>query len=320
LVMDNNSTVNGNVYSNGDITGATLTRINGDAYAVDTINSVIVQNISASRFIDNSQVGGNADHYDLKRTNVTGNVSAHSMTGTPSDCVVGGNAIYNTISGCTISGTITTPNPTVPPDPTPQAFPVTDAQILEWQQAAEFGGVIGSQTITGVMSLGPIKINGDLELGNGSTLNMTGNIWVTGSVRLSNGSTLKLDPSWGDLSGVLLVGVTGSTSAGYTDINNISQIMGSGNAGSFTMVISLREGTAANAIQVANNAAGAIIYAPYGLIDVVNNAQLKEVSGYKIHMNNNAVINYDSGLQNANFTAGPGAGWQVADQSWQLLR
>jgi Tfp pilus assembly protein PilX len=39
LSMSSNSTINGNVYSNGNITGSSNSQINGDAYAVGTISS-----------------------------------------------------------------------------------------------------------------------------------------------------------------------------------------------------------------------------------------------------------------------------------------
>ncbi len=323
LVMDNNSSITGNVFANGNITGATGTNIYGDAYTAltNTINSVIVQGNSVSHNILDSQVGGNASHYDIKRTNITGNSSSHSMTGTPSNCSVGGSAAYNTISGCTITGAITTPNPSVPVDQAVQPFPIADDDILAWQQDAVDGGILSSsQTINGTVSLGPKKIQGNLTVTNGSTLIIRGTLWVTGQVRLSNGSTVKLDTGYGSASGIIIAGVQGDTAAGYIDINNIAQILGSGTAGSFTIMISLRNNISSPAIQVANNATGAILYAPQGLAEVVNNAQLKEITAYKLHLNNNADIVYDSGLANTNFSSGPGAGWELMPQSWQLLQ
>ncbi len=37
----------------------------------------------------------------------------------------------------------------------------------------------------------------------------------------------------------------------------------------------------------------------------------REVTGYKIQINNSAVIEYDAGLENANFASGPGGSWKL---------
>jgi len=40
-----------------------------------------------------------------------------------------------------------------------------------------------------------------------------------------------------------------------------------------------------------------------------------EATGYKLKLDNNAVITYESGLINSQFSAGPQGGWEIA--SWQ---
>jgi Tfp pilus assembly protein PilX len=316
--MDQNSTVNGNIYSNGSIIGANGATIDGDAIvagATGKIDAVRINGNSWSHFIEDSTVGGNASHYDLIRTTVTANASVYSM----SNCTINGNATYTTQFGCSIAGSQSTPNNNVPPDPSAEPLPIDDEQINGWEQEAENGGVLGSQTINGSVSLGPKKINGNIFISNGSTLTITGTLWITGNLTIDNNAILRLSPSYGSLSGVIVVGQEGSSTAGTISVYNNAQINGSGTSGSYLMLLSQKTGTATPAITIENNAAGAIYYAGTGQINLSNNGGGKEITAYKVFIDNNAVVTYESGLANANFSSGPGGGWEVADQTWQLL-
>jgi hypothetical protein len=66
---------------------------------------------------------------------------------------------------------------------------------------------------------------------------------------------------------------------------------------------------------VNNNAAGAIFYTSNGLILLSNNMLAREVTGYKIQIDNNAVIEYESGLESSIFSSGPGGSWIV--ENWK---
>lgn len=320
LTMDNNAIVNGNVYSNGTIDGANGARINGDAFSATStgsISDITIQNDSNSHSISNSTVGGNAYHYNLTTTTVGLNASVHSM----SNCTIGGTADYDTRSSCTVGGATTTPNDNEPSDPAVVQMPIDAAQISEWEIDAVSGGTVGSQTISGIATtLGPKKILGDLTLTNNSTLTLTGTVWLTGNIYFNNNTTIKLSSAYGTLSGVIIAGTAGTTTAGNITPYNNSIIEGSGTAGSYLMLLSQKVGTSLAAISVVNNAAGAIFYAGTGRIDVANNAGAKEITADRIHLNNNAVVTYESGLANANFSSGPGGGWEITGQTWQLLQ
>jgi Tfp pilus assembly protein PilX len=322
LKMDNNARINGNVYANGDIIGDNNgVRIAGTAIAAGATGKIDevddIDNDATAHFLEDVSVDGSTNSYDLLRGTVGGNVVATTIT----NCTIGGNATYDTKTNpCTIGGTQTTPNPADFVDPVIQALPISDEQIENWEQEAENGGDIGTQTVDGALSLGPKKISGNLILNNNSVLTVTGTIWATGQIILNQGSTIKLSSDYGGLSGVVLAGTLGSSSAGYIDAQNGSIILGSGTAGSYLMLLSQRNSATELAINVANTAAGAIFYAGYGLIDVSNIATAKELTAYKIHLNQNAVITYESGLADAQFSSGPGAGWAIADGTWQLLQ
>ncbi|MBI4363610.1 MAG: hypothetical protein HY545_02055 [Candidatus Doudnabacteria bacterium] len=321
LEMDNNSTVIGNVYSNGPIKGSSNgVKIGGTAVSAGAAGKIEdVQDIdgdATAHFLEDISVDGSTNSYSLLRATVGGNAVSDSI----SNCTIGGNATYDTKTNCTIGGTQTTPNPANFQDPANEPLPISDDQINAWEAEAEAGGVITSQTYSGISnSLGPKKINGNLKLDNNAVLTVTGTIWVTGEIKLSNGSIIQLDSSYGSLSGVVIAGTDGDSSAGYIELDNNSLVKGSGTAGSYIMLFSQRNNTGSTAIKTSNNADSAILYAGTGVVELDNNAQLKEVTSYKLKLKNGADVIYESGLANANFSSGPAGGWELLDQSWQLL-
>ncbi|MBI2607903.1 MAG: hypothetical protein HYW51_03705 [Candidatus Doudnabacteria bacterium] len=317
LEMTNSARVIGNVYSNGNIIGSNSARISGTAIAAGSsgkIDGMEVDENAMSHFLEDSSVGGSTNSFGLLRSTVGGNVVATTI----SNCTVGGNATFDTKASCTIGGSQTTPNPDDFIDPEAIGLPITDDQINVWEAEATAGGVIGSQVINGTVSLGPIKINGDLEVINFGRLTVTGTIWVTGKVTFSNSAIVQLAPSFGSTSGIILAGIEESTSQGFIDIKNSAQILGSGTAGSYLMLVSQRVDE--TAIKLTNSAQVSILYAPFGEIEITNSANLKEVVAYQLDINNSAVVTYETGLASANFSSGPAGGWEILDQTWQLIQ
>ncbi|MBI3952584.1 MAG: hypothetical protein HY336_01345 [Candidatus Doudnabacteria bacterium] len=318
LEMVNSSKIIGNVYSNGNIDGANSARIQGTAVSAEYfIEGMQVDGNATARSIQNSTIGGSANTYGLASSTVGGNVVATTM----SQCTIGGNAIFDLKVTCTIGGNQTVPNPDEFVDPEKIAMPISDEQIDAWEEEAEAGGVISSQNLSdGTTSLGPKKIDGDLILSNDATLIVTGTLWVTGKIEVKNRAIMRLSESFGTSSGVVISGVDGSTTAGYIEIDNTTQLLGSGTAGSYIMLLSQKEGTGSNAINMKNGTSSAVLYAGEGMIEVNNSGTLKEVTAYKLRITNTATITYESGLANAQFSSGPSGGWEILDQSWQLIQ
>ncbi|MGE5298131.1 MAG: hypothetical protein ACM3KM_03135 [Acidobacteriaceae bacterium] len=321
LEMSGSSAVLGNVYSNGDIIGQNPASIQGTAIAAGPtgkISNMTVLGSSYSHSIENSTVAGRADHFTMTRTDVAGDASVSQMVG---PCTVGGSAAFDTNSGCSISGSQFTPNDSIPPDPTPIPLPISYDQIDTWETDAAAGGTIGTLSYSsGTRTLGPKKITGDLVLTNTAELVVQGTIWVTGRIILNNSAVVRLDPNYGGLSGLLIAGTRGNTSDGYIEVTNSVRILGSGAEGSYMMLLSEHAGTSNIAIKTSNSGTAAILYAGDGLIEVNNFAALKEITGYKLRLNNNVSISYESGLANTLFTSGPGGGWEMLDRSWQLIK
>lgn len=244
----------------------------------------------------------------LSDIRVNGNARANTLV----NCSVGGSAYFQTNTGCSVTGT---QNPGTT-DSAPQALPISQAQIDEWEDVAQSGGVqSGNYTVNGSATLGPIKIEGDFTV-NG-TLYMTGPIWVTGDIKLVQNAILRVDSSVGP-SGVVLIAdnVINQASKGYIDIANNVIIAGNNYPSSFPMIFSTKIG---DAMKVTNNAAGAIFYASNGTVKVLNNAGGSQVTGYGIHLSENSTITYSTGLQSATFANGPGGSWAKVAGTYVII-
>ncbi len=320
LEMSNSSKIIGNVYANHDIEGSNSANIQGTAIVAGTgvISGMDVGgNAQAHTIRDSSNITGNVIASSFLNSRATGNVTADTI----SNCNIGGNAIYDTRSSCSVSGSSTTPNPNAYPVPPVLPLPISEEQIDGWEQEALAGGTLGSQSFSsGTRSLGPVKINGDLIISNTAEVIITGTIWVTGQLRLTNSGILRLSPSYGALSGVVVVGVDESPTNGYIELSNNTNAYGSGTAGSYLMLLSQREGTGSVAIKNSNSGTSAILYAGEGMIEISNSASMKEITAEKLKISNSASVTYETGLANTAFSSGPSGGWELQSGTWQLLQ
>jgi hypothetical protein len=191
-------------------------------------------------------------------------------------------------------------------DPTQLSMPISDQNIQDWKDAATAGGVHSGNYVVDdtTATLGPKQITGNLTVDNGGELTVTGIIWVQGNLIVNNNGNISLDPSFGTADGIIIVD-------GIVTINNNATFNGSGTAGSYMTV--LTTSYSSSAITLSNNAGAVALYAANGTIDVANNGTAKSLIGYYIHLNNNAIITYDNGITNANFSSGPSGSYHLAD-------
>ena len=283
IIMGNNSIINGNVFSNGNVSGrGTIT------------NTVTVA--TNGNGISDVEVGDNAYVHSCSDADIEGTLY-HVSGGIIDDCDYG-----NIID-------------LGPEEIEPEAMPIPPERIIDWKNEATSGGTFsGDYTISSgsPVSLGPIKITGNLIVNISAILNVTGLIYVEGDILVNNNVALRLDSGFGSQSGIII-------SDGKISIQNGSTVQGSGEENSFLMLLSTNNSIdpSSPAIDVRNNAAAAIFYASNGVISLNNNINIKEATGYKLSLSNNAVISYDSGLANASFSSGPGGSWQV--ENWEEI-
>lgn len=236
------------------------------------------------------------------------------LTGLISGISVGsagvGNVYSHTVNSSTIvgvnycqtgSGNNKACNTTLP-DPVAVDMPISEANILEWKEAASDGGTYtGNYTVNGTTVVyGPKKIIGDLTITNNAVLTLDGTLWVTGNVDISNNGTVNLAAWYGSSSGALIVD-------GTVTIGNNANFGGSGTSGSYILILSTS--TSTSAITLENNSGAVLLYAANGTVSVSNNAGAAGINGYRINLNNNATVTYQTGLANANFVNGPGGTW-----------
>lgn len=314
VIMENNTTIAGNVYSSGSVIGGNNnSQILGDVFVSGQGNGI--ENI----IIGKSSAPANGWAYYIKDSYIWGNAKA----------INGANISSTTVKGTTSYG----------PQPPGENLPITDATLSTWEGWAAAGnnGVpLGNTTINGIQSLGPIKIDGNLVV-NGQ-LRMTGIIWVTGDVIFNTGSYVYLDPSFGTNSSMIIADrPTDRNNYGKITVNPGTKICGSyalsywsdcynGTIpndptynGSYIMLLSTKNAPAIGnpAIYAGNNSKAVVYYTTQGILELRNNGAARAVTGGGLHINNNAIIEYDRGLINANFSAGPGGSWIVAE--WQVI-
>jgi hypothetical protein len=248
---------------------------------------------------------------------IEGNVRAHEII----NSAISGDAYYQTISGSSVSGDSYPGSPDSPIE----ALPISDSNIADWKADAESYGILNSSICSQPVD---IVINGgvlecDFSPAAGITITLNGTLWVKGNITLNNNTKLKLGSGYGTNSGVIIADDPGSElTDGKILVNNNVVICGSQGIngascfpsnGTYILMLSTHSGAATFAIDVRNNANGAIFYAHKGTANVNNNASLKEVTAYKLNLANNATVTYESGLANASFSSGPGGGWIISN-------
>jgi len=282
FVFQNNSHVNGNLYSNGDIIGSNGAYITGNAYVAGNTG-----------LISNMRIGyngtGDAHAHTIMNSTVTGTLYCKNGSGNNNPC--------NTVES----------------DPVARDMPVTDLDIATWENDAISGGTTyGNTIISSPTSLGPTEIVGNLTVN--SLLTITGTIYVTGNIIIN--STVKLDTSYGANSGILIsdgyiiinngvVFKNSGTSGSYI-------LFLSKSICDVSMLSSPCNGN--NAIQVGNTSTISIVSAQNGTVYFSNNAGVKKVVGNKILLKNNVGINYGGEMTNVDFTNELPDSWMIG--SW----
>ena len=288
IVLENSSSILGNIYSNGAVDGSGSNLIKGD-----------VVSAGADGLVDG--------------IHATSSVYAHTIQNSTADK----DAYYQVISGSTVIGTSHSGSA----DQSTTTLPISDAQIAQWESDAAAGGIIASPCpykITDTATIGSKKIVCDMEIsGTGYTLTLTGPLWIQGTLTIKNSPTIKIASSLGGASVALIADNSANRTTGSKIASGNSAVFeGSGTSGSFVLLVSqnrsAEDGGGEEAITFANGTSGAILaYAGHGEILMQNSVKLKEVTAYRIRLKNSAEVKYETGLANLLFTAGPSGGYTL---------
>lgn len=294
MKLYNNAIIKGSAFSNGPIYMDENSRITGNATSYGTTPT--------TSYISNGKVSGNANAFAIHETRVGGT----KTTG-----------VY-------------------PPAQDPPIAPAElETTIDTWEAAATAGGVFnGDKNISGINNtLGPIQINGDLNISNNSELKVTGTIWVQGNIHLSNGSKIYLDSAYGNNSGVIIADNKidrNDWTKGLIQISNNATVSGTDKNNpktpSYLLMFSTQSPMAPiepsnwmtyPAISVENNVLGGVYYAPFGSYAQSNVAQLRAVVANGIILRNNATLDYDGNWGNSGISTGPAGKWTITE--WLIL-
>ncbi|HCJ52476.1 MAG: hypothetical protein A2898_04355 [Candidatus Kerfeldbacteria bacterium RIFCSPLOWO2_01_FULL_48_11] len=318
------------VFMGGVPTSITGLRVPATAGGFVHANTIQTSNISANvecQIMESTTVAGDVECGSINQGTIAGNVTAENVT----NSVISGNLTCETESSNTVSGVKTCPTAVDPPvDAPPENMPISNAQIKQWEIDAEIGGVVTppggvgtTYTVPNGTTLGPVKIDGNLFITNSAQVTMNGIIWVKGNLTIDNNADIKLSPSFGSQSSVIIVDDPSyQQTQGKVVINNNGDIQGSGAADSYVMVASTNKGITAltdPAIHIQNNVSGAIFFTSQGMLEISNNAELNEATGYLLQLDNNVEVTYESGLASTSFTSGPGGIWRALDETWEEL-
>ncbi len=295
--LDNSAQVIGNVYSGGKIEGQNSNLIKGDV--ISSGQSGLINGITA-----------------------TGTAYAHTIK----DSNVGGDAYYQVLTNTTVSGTQHPGSPDQPNFP----LPISDTVISTWEEEAVAGGVISSPCpyrITANKTLGPVKITCDVEISGSPTITLNGPVWVTGNISIANTPIIKVASSAGAKSIVIIAdNPANRITSSQINLMNSSKFQGSGQAGSYVLLLSQNNAAELGslkgentAIDVNNSVGGALlVYAGHGEVMIQNSVSLKEVTAFRVYAKNTAKVIYETGLASLLFSSGPSGSWTV--KGWRENR
>lgn len=200
--------------------------------------------------------------------------------------------------------------------PVQQSWPISDGNIEEWKTEASDGGSTSTVSISNseVKSLGPIKINGNLNVTSGAILNLDGTIYVTGDVNVGSNAIIRANPALGSTGAILITDGRVISSGG-------GQFQGSGAPNSYILLVTTSSCPDSsgcdnqNAIEIIGGAGAVALNAQKGSISFSGGAQARQVTANKIIMAGGTSVIYESGLVNPSFTAGPSGSWKI--DSWK---
>ncbi len=291
FVLQNTSSVNGNVFSSGPITGSG-NYIYGDV--VSSGSSGLISGIHA-----------------------TGTAFAHTLQ----NSTVDKDAYYMVKTNTTVTGT-SYPNSADQPS---APLPISDEQISTWEDDALAGGIAtcsnGEYKITADATLGPKKIPCDLLIkGSGITVTIAGPIWVTGNITTQTSPILKISSILGNQNVPIIAdNRSNRLTSSIINLGQGTDFQNSGTVGSFVFMISqnnsAENGGSTEAISVGQSSNALVGYAGHGLIALSQSVSLKEVTAYKITLQNSANVIYDRGLASSLFSAGPTGGYNQIEWS-----
>ncbi len=203
----------------------------------------------------------------------------------------------------------------------PVGFPLTTAQIGQMEAQAANGNTIDCTSGCTISSgsIGPAKYDGDVLINGNVTL--TGTVWVKGNLTIDN--TITLSEAYGSDSGTIVAdNPDDDLNSGRIIVLSGGNAVGNSSADTYIMLLSMNKTTSDldGAIDVSNNLTAGVVYAHNGSVVLKNSADLKEVTGQRIVLQNGSQVTYETGLASVVFSSGPGGSWVYKKGSYQVIK
>jgi hypothetical protein len=225
--------------------------------------------------------------------------------------IVHGDAYYLSVNGGTVDGA------RHPGQPTPPArdLPAFDASF--WHDSATAGGTIdGDYSPADNSHLGPVKIDGDLIMGDDVDIVVDGPIWIKGDLVTGSNGGFALNGAFGQFGTVILADDPDDRGgSGRINLAAGADVSGSGQPTSHILFVSTNTSTSDTqpAVTVGSASDDAVFYAPDGALRLDDDAGAKAVAGYRLYVGQNAAVNRDQSAIGNSFSNSPGGVWRKAD-------
>lgn len=279
-------------------------------------------------------IGGNAYAETINDTEIKQHACYQNITGTVNTgqdtetCAVGSpapvpgtapvpcdnvNTTYNTGPYCHAgNGTLS-----------PVDFPLSSAQIAQMESLAadpSVGGTTNCPSGCTISSgqIGPRKYVGDVTIDGAVTL--TGTVWVVGNLYLND--TVTLSDGYGSQSGTIITdNAANPVNSGRIIVGNGGNAIGNATPKTYIMLLSMSQTLDDDngAIDVSNNLTAGVVFAARGSVVLKNSADLKEVTGQRIVLQNGSEVTYETGLASTVFSGGPGGSWIYERGTYQII-
>lgn len=236
----------------------------------------------------------------------------------------GGNVHANTIKNITMqagayykvieNSTAASYNPNSD-DPPPKVFPLSDANVADWENQAEQAGIFGGDITTCLTTLGETyrKIVGSVTFNSNCNVTVKTPLWITGDLTINSNNILRLSSEYGAASGVIVVD-------GKITLGSSNKLEGAGVGSSILMALSKYDSRTDGipAIIITNIGNSGVFYASRGIVEPGNHNTFKELTAWGIRLVNNGTLNYETGLSSTIFSSGPSGTYSLVKGTYQL--
>lgn len=253
-----------------------------------------------------TKIDGGSGKGILVKKDASGN-GGNAHANTIKDIIIQGAAYFqileNSTAGQYFPGSV---------DPPPKVFPISDANVADWENQAQIAGVTSGDITSCPTILGPGKIVGNVTFGTNCNVVVKSPIWITGNLTFNSNNILRLDSAYGETSGVIVVD-------GQISLGSNNKLEGTGLGSSILMGLSKYDSrtNGISAISLTNIANSGVFYASRGIIEPGNKNTFKELTAWGIRLINNGTINYETGLSSTIFTSGPSGTYTLVKGTYQ---